>query len=75
MFFHRFVHREKQSHFHGKAKEILDDAGQEDGRSRLVIVEDKPEGIEPQMDQEHDKKKRHTNIGKSDFLMIEKPSK
>ena len=27
------------------------------------------------MDQEHDKKKRHTDIGKSDLLMIEKPSK
>ena len=27
------------------------------------------------MDQKHDKKKRHTNIGKSDLLMIEKPSK
>ena len=27
------------------------------------------------MDQEHDKKKRYTDIGKSDFLMIEKPSK
>ena len=27
------------------------------------------------MDQKHDKKKRHTDIGKSDLLMIEKPSK
>lgn len=75
LFPYRFVHREKQSHFHGEATEILDDAGQEDGRSRLVIVEDKPESIEPQMNQEHDEKKRYTNIGKSDFLMIEKSAK
>ena len=34
-----------------------------------------PEGIEAQMDQKHDKKKRHTDIGKSDLLMIEKPAK
>ena len=75
LFPYRFVHREKQSHFHGEAKKILDDTGQEDGRSRLVIVEDQPEGIETQMDQKHDKKKRHTDIGKSDLLMIEKPAK
>ena len=65
------IYQKEKTHFHRKADQILDQSSQKNGRGRLVIVKYQPQGIKPQVDQDHNDKERNTHIGKGDFLSVE----
>lgn len=64
----------EESDFQWKADHILDKPAHEDGAGGLIVVEGKPEGIEPQMYEEGHQYEGDAHRGKGDFLFMEKIS-
>ena len=68
------VDREEEADFHRIAEEILDEAAQEDGRGGLVVEDGQPEGVEAQVDEDHDEEEWDAGAPQRDALAVEEPA-